>query len=214
MFQLCDSAFPAGGLAHSAGLEAAWQQGRIGDRESLDELMRCHINQAARGMAPFVAAAHRAIDRHNEWDALCHATLSNHVANRASRAQGQAFILAVSRVFADPAVAAWSAKTRGANHGHLAPMFGAACRVLDVELEASVRLYLFITLRSIISAAVRLGIVGPLEAQSLQQRTAPYAESMVGLALSIDADDVAQSAPLLDLLQGAHDRLYSRLFQS
>jgi urease accessory protein UreF len=27
-------------------------------------------------------------------------------------------------------------------------------------------------------------------------------------------DDLAQTAPVIDLVQGAHDRLYSRLFQS
>jgi urease accessory protein UreF len=28
------------------------------------------------------------------------------------------------------------------------------------------------------------------------------------------AEDICQTAPVIDLLQGAHDRLYSRLFQS
>jgi len=30
----------------------------------------------------------------------------------------------------------------------------------------------------------------------------------------LGADDLAQPAPLLDLLHGTHDRLHSRLFQS
>ena len=61
--------------------------------------------------------------------------------------------------------------------------FGAACRMLDLELEQSVRLFLYLTLRSFVSAAVRLGIVGPLEGQALQWRTGNHAEVMVTLAL-------------------------------
>jgi urease accessory protein UreF len=30
----------------------------------------------------------------------------------------------------------------------------------------------------------------------------------------LSVDDLAQTAPLVDLLQAGHDRLYSRLFQS
>jgi urease accessory protein UreF len=30
----------------------------------------------------------------------------------------------------------------------------------------------------------------------------------------LTADDLAQTAPVIDILQGGHDRLYSRLFQS
>jgi urease accessory protein len=215
IFQLCDSAFPAGGFAHSGGLEAAWQQGHIRSGEALDDLLRCQLNQAARGLAPLVAAAHREPDEHGHLDAFCDAILNNHVANRASRAQGQAFVLAISRVFHEPSVANWSAGIRGGDaFGHFAPAFGAACRVLDIELEISVRLFLFLTLRSLISAAVRLNMVGPLEGQALQRRATAYAETMVGISLSISPQDVTQTAPLLDLLQGGHDRLYSRLFQS
>ncbi|HWE00928.1 MAG TPA: urease accessory UreF family protein [Tepidisphaeraceae bacterium] len=215
IFQLCDSAFPAGGFAHSNGLEAAWQHRRIDSGAALDGLIRCQLNQSARGTAPFVAAAYRCPDRFEQLDALCDALLSNHVANRASRAQGQAFVLAVSRIFFDPSISRWAADVRkDRSHCHLSPAFGAACRRLDLALEQTVRLFLFLSVRSSISSAVRLGIVGPLEAQALQHRAAIYAETMVSLALSIAAEDAAQPAPLMDLLQGTHDRLYSRLFQS
>jgi urease accessory protein len=85
---------------------------------------------------------------------------------------------------------------------------------LNIELEPALRLFLFLVLRSGISAAIRLGIVGPLEGQALQWKLAPYAQSLVTPALQTTPADAAQTAPLLDLLQGTHDRLYSRLFQS
>jgi urease accessory protein len=215
MNQLADSAFPAGGFAHSAGLEAAWQHGRVGAGQSLDEYVCCQLNQGAHAAAPFAAASHREPHRFTEWDRVCDAMLSNHVANRASRAQGQAFLLAASRIFAKPTLAHLARTARSENMpSHFAPIFGLTCAELSIEREPAIRLLLFLTLRSLVSAAVRLGVTGPLEGQSLQWRLAPYAEKPVAFASSTPIEDAAQTSPLLDLLQGGQDRLYSRLFQS
>ena len=70
------------------------------------------------------------------------------------------------------------------------------------------------SLRGLISAAVRLGIVGPLQAQAIQASIAGQADILVDLAMSLGPDNVAQTLPILELAQGKHDRLYSRLFQS
>jgi urease accessory protein UreF len=59
-----------------------------------------------------------------------------------------------------------------------------------------------------------LNIVGPMEAQSMQHQLVPQAESISNRCASLTLDELAQTAPLLDHWQGAHDRLYSRLFQS
>ncbi len=59
-----------------------------------------------------------------------------------------------------------------------------------------------------------MGIVGPMEAQSLQHRLAPRAEEVLARCEGLSVDDIAQTSPLLDIWQGAQDRLYSRLFQS
>jgi urease accessory protein len=73
---------------------------------------------------------------------------------------------------------------------------------------------LFATLRAGLSAAVRLGLSGPLEAQRLQARLAPTLDAALVRGADVAVADAAQTAPVLDVLQGAHDRLYSRLFQS
>jgi len=48
----------------------------------------------------------------------------------------------------------------------------------------------------------------------LQHRLSFKAEEVLKRYESLTLDDIAQTAPLLDLWQGAQDRLYSRLFQS
>jgi urease accessory protein len=215
IWQLADSAFPSGGFAHSGGLEAAWQYERVKAGESLHQWMRCQLHQVAHASAPFVASAHRHIEKFADWDTAADVFLSNHVANRASRAQGQALAMSLSRIFPQPVLTKLAAQIRAAEvFGHLAPTYGFICSEMGIALEQAVRLYLFLSLRGMISAAVRLGIAGPLEGQALQARLIPFAEGLIRPAVESSAENVVQTAPLLELLQGGQDRLYSRLFQS
>jgi urease accessory protein UreF len=48
----------------------------------------------------------------------------------------------------------------------------------------------------------------------LQQKLSSPAEKILTSCVRLTLADIAQTAPLLDLWQGAQDRLYSRLFQS
>jgi urease accessory protein len=97
---------------------------------------------------------------------------------------------------------------------HFAPVFGAGLRRFEFSAELVARMFFFNHLRSILAAAVRLNIVGPMEAQMLQHRFAPTMETIRQRCETLSVDEIAQTAPLLDLWQGAQDRLYSRLFQS
>jgi urease accessory protein len=73
---------------------------------------------------------------------------------------------------------------------------------------------LYGTARGVLTAAVRLGIAGSYEAQRLQHACAPELEAVAARCQALTPEDLAQTAPLIDLWQSAHDRLYSRLFQS
>jgi urease accessory protein len=210
LWQLADSAFPTGGFAHSAGLEAAWQHGEVKNRAELMAFLETSLHQAAQAALPFVVVAHSEPQRLPELDKLCDAFLSNHVANRASRLQGRAFMTAVERICA-PQTPEARPQTPSS---HFAPVFGACLRALKVPRDTTVRLFVFSHLRSLLAAAVRLNIVGPMEAQKLQHQLSSLSEEIVQSSAALTLDDLAQTAPLLDLWQGAQDRLYSRLFQS
>ena len=98
--------------------------------------------------------------------------------------------------------------------GHLAPVFGAVTRQLEVDHASALRLLLFLVCALSVAAAVRLGIIGPLDGQRLQWHLAPLADRFKRRCKELRALDAAQTAPLLDILHGAHDRLYSRLFHT
>jgi len=213
LWQLVDSAFPTGGFAHSAGLEAAWQHGEVKNRSELVSFVEASLNQLGCAALPFVIAAHSEPNRLEEFDELCDAFTTNHVANRASRAQGKAFLSAVQRIFLsakDPQ----SSCLPTTQFSHFPCIFGAALSLLDVPQETATRLFCFNHLRGVFAAAVRLNIVGPMEAQSLQHNFSATAKDILKASASLTLDEIAQTSPLLDLWQGAQDRLYSRLFQS
>ena len=222
-WQLADSAFPTGGFAHSAGLESAWQHGEVRNREELVSFVNASLQQLGRGALPFVLAVYDEPERAGECDRLCEAFTTNPVANRASRVQGKAMLSALARIFPEIRKAGGQEPGCGsealeppARHSicHFAPAFGLCMRRLGVARGTAGRLFFFNHLRGLLAAAVRLNIVGPMEAQALQRRLAPSAEAMFERCRGLSLADIAQTSPLLDLWQGAHDRLYSRLFQS
>jgi urease accessory protein len=213
IWQLADSAFPAGGFAHSSGLEAAWQSGEVADGAGLDRFVREAVNQAGRGSLPLVTAVHAAPDRLAAIDDLADAFLTNAVANRASRVQGRAFVSTSARIWPMPALRELELQARSMR-GHYAPLVGAVGRALGMPAEVTQRLFLFQIVRGVVAAAVRLGIVGAYEAQRLQSECAGLLDAVHTDCRGFDERHLTQTAPLLDILQSAHDRLYSRLFQS
>ena len=213
IWQLADSAFPTGSFAHSWGLEAAWQGGDVRDAEDVMRFVRAALWQAGRGTLPLLTAAHRAPSRLSDLDAIADAFLTNSVANRASRVQGRAFLATCVRIWPSPALDAL--KERAADLcGHAAPLTGAVLDGMQVPLDTSQRLFLYNTVRGMLAAAVRLGVIGSYAAQRQQFESGAWFDSVLDACRDLEEDDLAQTAPIVDLLQASHDRLYSRLFQS
>jgi urease accessory protein len=211
VWQIIDSAFPTGGFAHSGGLEAAWHAREVTDVITLRRFLRGSILQAGHAGLPLLNAAHNAPTEIDALDELCHAFLTNAVANRASRIQGRALLSTCRRIWPNDSLTALEARVR---HAHYGPITGAAFRALDFPRAFAQRLFLYQTLRGVIAAAVRLGIVGSYQAQRLQFECSSDLDFVLARCENLDERDLAQTAPLIDLWQLGHDRLYSRLFQS
>lgn len=240
VLQLADASFPAGGLAHSAGLEAALRLGALAPvgsgapgagapgagasvtrRAAGPEVTRWAartLRLASRLELPLLGAAWDAADDDAAWhalDALADALHTARVAREASRAQGQAYLAAVASAFERPALVGWRARARAERWpAHLAPVSGRVGRALGLDRATTGRVYVHGLLRSVFGAAVRLDAIGPLEAQRLQRGLADVAEAALVDGLARAAEDASCVDPIHELLQSQQDHLTPRLFTS
>ncbi|OQS02464.1 hypothetical protein THRCLA_05167 [Thraustotheca clavata] len=212
-WQLVDSLYPTGGFAHSLGLESAVQEKIVTNSTTLRQFVVTALNQTANLLLPFLYEAHKecTLENYKRLDALVHAMCTNHVARRASIAQGCALLRVAIQTYGFPLLRDIK-KSRPI--GHHVVLLGIVCGCLQLDSLVAQRMLLFYTMRDILSAATRLNLVGPMESAKLQMQLAPVAESILQSRKDRLVDDAYQSAPYLDLVQGRHDQLYTRIFNS
>jgi urease accessory protein len=213
LLQLVDGAFPSGGFAHSHGLEATLHLRGV---ERIETFLEEALWQTGRTSLPFVRSACEArgdVGKLAELDALFDASCTSHVTNRASRAQGRALASTCARVFEDATVQAIGAHGRR-GPAHHAPVLGAVFGALGLAPEEALISFLHGTARGVLSAGVRLGLLGPLEAQQVLAEKSVVLARILAVCKDIEPADAMQAAPLVELFGALHERLDGRLFQS
>lgn len=219
LWQLLDSLFPTGGFAHSYGLEASVQAGSVYDSATLETFLLNSLQNNAALLLPFVFAGTR-LPNTECWlqlNKLLNATLTNHVARKASLTQGAALLRTSATVFTELSelkkmkVCLFEPISTTPHH---APLFGVICGLLGVGESTSQRSYLFLALRDILSAATRLNITGPMEAARLQHKISGETEALLEKYGNKSIQEAHQTSPLLEIFQAGHDQLFSRMFSS
>jgi len=85
---------------------------------------------------------------------------------------------------------------------------------MRVRLERCMYVFLLNHAKAVVSAAVRLGMVGPYQAQGLlaTSQTRQLLRDILAETSSLDIDGAGQTWALLDVYQGRQEILYSRVF--
>lgn len=214
LLHLADSAFPIGSFAFSNGLEAAAKTGLVRDSESLHGYVVAVIEQAASFDLPFLNSFHRGEELGDaivEYDA----TMTVPEMRRASRAQARGLLRLLEKLYAAQNVGAVADEiTTAGTPLHYLPALGRSLSRIGITNDDARRLHLFCVLRDQFSAAIRLNLLGPAEGHALQAGLFDYCETLQQHCGDKLHSDAFRTSPLVDLVQAAHTRLYSRLFQN
>jgi urease accessory protein len=221
LLQLGDGLFPAGGFAHSFGLETYAQEGRVRDREGLEAFVTAHLEGAAGpGDAVAVALATRLAADGDlaAWyalDARLDAMKTVPEFRAASRQMGRQ-TARVTTALGDDRVLASIARSidDGLVPGHHATVFGAAAGRLGAGAEAAAATYLYSTAALLVGAGLRLLCLGQLDAQRVLAGARPRIARLAADAARAGVDDMWTFTPALELAGVRHASLEMRLFRS
>jgi urease accessory protein len=169
------------------------------------------------------------IDKWEELDIQQRVMMTSHVASRASTMQGSGMLRAFSKAFPqiEPGLKALKKRvlrvdpTLADCTGHASTCFGAVCGMLGIDDETCCSMFLYTTARDMVNAAVRMNLIGPLEGGRLTNALCNAIEELLAQQIvpkllngDMKADFAHQVCPLIEILSNAHDRLYTRLFNS
>lgn len=240
---LSDSALPLGSFAYSNGLESYIAHHKplppnISPLSSFNKFLRLSIESVAFTNIPYVLACFRQPGQLTSLDNDLDASTPCTVARRASIAQGRALLsvwekalqhsIAPSREGASTAAEIIKAAGRTLKlstlsteeiadvNGHFAPMWGVVCLALGLEIQQVAYLFLFNHAKGVLSAAIRAGVMGPYQAQSVLAGRDLQAQIRTCLqrVWNMHPEDAGQVVPSMDLWVGRHELLYSRIFNS
>lgn len=223
---LSDARFPAGGHAHSGGLEPAHSAGLVTDISSLELFLRGRLRTSgvtAAGLAAAACArvadpgdrtpdpgdrAASATDRtaDADWarlDAEADARTPSPAQRQASRRQGRALLRAVRAAW--PSAAHLRSLPAAPHH---AIVLGAAAAAAGLTPEQAAHIAAYQSIAGPASAAVRLLGLDPIAVSATLARIVPAIDDLRWEDLPFP------SAPNLDLLAEVHSTAEVRLFES
>lgn len=210
--------FPVGAFAYSHGLEWAFEAGDLHDAETLRDWLDALVSHGSlRNDLILFATVFRAVAAGDRVELAEAAELALALANSAERrletvTQGNAFVAALR--------AAWPCAAlddlRRAWEGDVAYPVAVAVAAAghDLPLRTSLEAYGLAFVANLVSAAVRLGIVGQTDGQRVTAGLVPALHRAAGEAEAATLDDLGGCAFRSDLAALRHETQYSRLFRS
>jgi urease accessory protein len=206
---LADGRLPAGGHAHSGGLETAISAGRVRDLADLSGFLRGRLATAGVVAAAFAAAACARPTAAAALDDGLDARTPSPALRKASRAQGRALLRAGRAMWPVPAVG---------REPHHPVALGAVAAAAGLSPRDAAVAAAYGTVTGPATAAVRLLGLDPYRTHALLAQLAAGCDRIADDAATRVNDPVddlpAAGAPLLDIGAELHASWEVRLFAS
>ncbi len=211
-------AFPVGSFAFSHGLEWAVQAGSIRDVRSIVAWLGALLEHGAlRNDAIFVTSswrstANRDVALLRETNQLSLAMAGSKERHLETSAQGNAFVTIVRQAWDTPTFQ-WATDKLSGDVSYPVAV-GAASAAHAVALAATLKLFSLAQIQNLISAAIRLSVIGHTDGQRAIAALLPAVGRLAAAAETARLDDVGGAAFLSDIAALRHETQYSRLFRS
>ncbi|GAC1335624.1 MAG: urease accessory UreF family protein [Beijerinckiaceae bacterium] len=210
--------FPVGAFAYSHGLEWAHEAGDIASADDLRDWLVTLLRQGApRNDAILLAEAYRATlqrdaARLSEINELALALATSRERRLETATQGNAFLLAIRKSWP---CAALDLLDRKADEDVAYPVaIAVAAAGHGLALQATLDMFCVGFISNLVSAAIRLGIVGQTDGQSIIAALMTTIRDIAQMSGGATLDDLGASAFRSDLASLRHEVQYTRLFRS
>ena len=216
LLHLADSALPTGSFAYSYGLESSITFGLLRTETEFRAYLYSFLQQAMGFEVPFLTSAALAAESDlgmllTEYDAQ----LLTPALHRASLTQGKTWLKLLATFYPEAALGELGNDlARQALPAHFVPLFGLSLGRVGFVVPDIQSTYLHLTLRDQLSAAIRLGFIGPMAGHLLQHDFYGVFENLLAAADIRPYTEATRCTVLLDIAQILHDDIYSRLFQN
>lgn len=211
-------AFPVGAFAYSHGLEWVHEAGDVTDAPSLEGWIADLLHFGApRNDAILFTATYRAAGEGDGPALASVAELALALASSEERrletaTQGDAFLAAIARAW--PCAAVERLKASWAEPVAYPVAVAVAAVGHGLPLDDSLEAFLLGFVSNLVSAAVRLGIVGQTDGQRVIAALIPGVRELAAFAVDASLDDLGGCAFRSDLAALRHETQYTRLFRS
>ncbi|HEY3189297.1 MAG TPA: urease accessory UreF family protein [Solirubrobacteraceae bacterium] len=221
LLQFSDGLFPAGGFAHSFGLETYVQDGRVRDRHGLERFVAAHLEGSAGpadAAAAAIAVGSARRDDLSAWlalDARLDAMKTVPEFRAASRQMGRQALRIAAGLGDDPFLVCLArAADDNRTAAHHATVFGAAVGRGGAEPAVAAAAYLYSTAALLVGAGLRLIALGQLDGQRVLAAMRGRIERLAAAAVTATADSLWSFNPALEIAGVRHAALEMRLFRS
>jgi urease accessory protein len=216
LLHLADSALPTGSFAYSYGLESSLTFGLVRTETEFRAYLYSFLQQVIGFDLPFITSAAQVAKAGLaplllEYDAQ----LLTPALHRASLTQGKNWLKLLATFYPAAGLAELAHElVQQELPAHFVPLFGLSLGRITFALADIQATYLHLALRDQLSAAIRLGFIGPMAGHLLQHDFYGIFESLLDSADIRPYTEATRCTLLLDVAQIFHDDIYSRLFQN
>lgn len=212
LLQYGDSAYPAGGFAFSWGVEGLLADGFLEGREELDDLVCDHLSFRWASMdRVLLRRAFEATDLETvaAVDRLAEAATPSAQMRDGSHRAGKALLGIAVRLGGALSIGYRERVSADPRLGHLPIVQALAYRDVGLDLASAELLSGWTLVTGLVSAAVRLGAIGHVEAQQSLSAARP----VLDVLLATDPPDEPSSfTPLIDIAVSRGPSRHVRMF--